>query len=96
MKNLKKELNYLKNTPSAALGSVRLHLKDYKTDPATYEKILEVFKKLISLYHDAAKKVKPELSEKFINEKVLIQGAVDLCFIEDNQLVIIYAFLYNH
>lgn len=41
-----KELNYLKNTPSAALGSVRLHLKDYKTDPATYEKILEVFKKL--------------------------------------------------
>lgn len=41
-----KELSYLKNTPSAALGSVRLHLKDYKTDPATYEKILEVFKKL--------------------------------------------------
>ncbi len=40
------ELNYLKNTPSAALGSVRFHLKDYKTDPTTYEKIYEVFKKL--------------------------------------------------
>ncbi|MBQ8292551.1 MAG: 6-phosphofructokinase [Bacilli bacterium] len=40
------ELGYLKNTPSAALGSVRFHLKDYKTDPATYEKIYEVFKKL--------------------------------------------------
>ncbi len=40
------ELSYLKNTPSAALGSVRLHLKDYTSDPATYEKIHEVFKKL--------------------------------------------------
>lgn len=41
-----KELSYLKNTPSAALGSVRLHLKDYQKDPTPYEKILEVFKKL--------------------------------------------------
>ena len=41
-----KELQYLKNTPSAALGSVRLHLKDHTVDPTPYEKILEVFKKL--------------------------------------------------
>lgn len=41
-----KELAYLKNTPSAALGSVRLHLKDYKVDPTPYAKIYEVFKKL--------------------------------------------------
>ena len=41
-----KELAYLKNTPSAALGSVRLHLKDYTVDPTPYEKIHEVFKKL--------------------------------------------------
>lgn len=40
------ELAYLKNTPSAALGSVRLHLKDYKEDSAPYKKIHEVFKKL--------------------------------------------------
>ena len=41
-----KELAYLKNTPSAALGSVRLHLKDYTVDPTPYEKIREVFIKL--------------------------------------------------
>ena len=41
-----KELQYLKNTPSAALGSVRLHLKEHTVDPEPYEKILEVFKKL--------------------------------------------------
>lgn len=41
-----KELAYLKNTPSAVLGSVRLHLKDYKVDPTPYEKIYEVFQKL--------------------------------------------------
>ena len=41
-----KELAYLKNTPSAALGSVRLHLKDYRVDPTPYEKIREVFEKL--------------------------------------------------
>lgn len=41
-----KELAYLKNTPSATLGSVRLHLKDYTVDPTPYEKIHEVFKKL--------------------------------------------------
>lgn len=40
------ELSYLKNTPSAALGSVRLHLKDYTIDPTTYEKIHKVFEKL--------------------------------------------------
>lgn len=40
------ELSYLKNTPSAALGSVRLHLKDHNVDPTPYEKIYEVFKKL--------------------------------------------------
>lgn len=40
------ELSYLKNTPSAALGSGRFHLKDFQSDPMTYEKIYEVFKKL--------------------------------------------------
>ncbi len=40
------ELKYLKNTPSAALGSGRYHLKDHKVDKTPYQKIYEVFKKL--------------------------------------------------
>ncbi len=41
-----KELSYLKNTPSAALGSGRYHIKDYSIDATPYNKIYEVFKKL--------------------------------------------------
>ena len=40
------ELAYLKNTPSAVLGSVRLHLNIHTIDPTPYEKIHEVFQKL--------------------------------------------------
>lgn len=40
-----KELEYLKNTPSSALGSVRYKLKDVKEDDTDYKRILEVFKK---------------------------------------------------
>lgn len=38
-------LNDIINTPSAYLGSVRFHLKDYPDDYDKYHKLLEVFKK---------------------------------------------------
>ena len=41
----KKELLYLKNTPSSALGSVRYKLKPLNVDDSDYQRILEVFKK---------------------------------------------------
>ena len=41
----KKELIYLKNTPSSALGSVRYKLKPLNVDDSDYQRILEVFKK---------------------------------------------------
>ena len=41
----KKELEYLKNTPSSALGSVRYKLKPLEVDDTDYKRILEVFKK---------------------------------------------------
>lgn len=40
-----KELEYLKNTPSSALGSVRYKLKPLSADETDYIRILEVFKK---------------------------------------------------
>ena len=40
-----KELLYLKNTPSSALGSVRYKLADAEQDETDYKRILEVFKK---------------------------------------------------
>ena len=40
-----KELEYLKNTPSSALGSVRYKLKDASVDDTDYKRLLEVFKK---------------------------------------------------
>lgn len=40
-----KEIDLLKNTPSAALGSVRFYLKPYKENDEVYQKILKVFKK---------------------------------------------------
>lgn len=40
-----KELEYLKNTPSSALGSVRYKLKPSHVDDTDYKRILEVFKK---------------------------------------------------
>ena len=40
-----KELEYLKNTPSSALGSVRYKLKPLHVDETDYKRILEVFKK---------------------------------------------------
>lgn len=39
------ELEALKHTPAAALGSCRRRLKAYKDDSETYEKMLEIFKK---------------------------------------------------
>ena len=39
------ELEYLKNTPSSALGSCRYKLKDPAVDDSDYRRILEVFKK---------------------------------------------------
>lgn len=39
------ELEYLKNTPSSALGSVRYKLKSVETDETDYIRLLEVFKK---------------------------------------------------
>lgn len=40
-----KELEFLKNTPSSALGSVRYKLKPVNVSDADYRRILEVFKK---------------------------------------------------
>lgn len=40
-----KELSYLLNTPSSALGSCRYKLKDSDVDDTDYKKILETFKK---------------------------------------------------
>ncbi|MDY0063724.1 MAG: 6-phosphofructokinase [Bacilli bacterium] len=40
-----KELEYLKNTPSSALGSVRYKLKPVNVDDTDYKRILEVFEK---------------------------------------------------
>ncbi len=40
-----KELEYLKNTPSSALGSVRYKLKPVEIDDTDYKKLVEVFKK---------------------------------------------------
>ncbi len=40
-----KELEYLKNTPSSALGSVRYKLKPVEVDDTDYKRLLEVFKK---------------------------------------------------
>lgn len=40
-----KELEYLKNTPSSALGSVRYKMKPVNVDDSDYKKILEIFKK---------------------------------------------------
>lgn len=40
-----KELEYLKNTPSSALGSVRYKLKPVNVDEKDYQKILEIFRK---------------------------------------------------
>lgn len=40
-----KELEYLKNTPSSALGSVRYKLKPLHVDDTDYKRILEVFQK---------------------------------------------------
>lgn len=37
----------------------------------------------------SANMINPLLDEKFKDEKVIIQGAVDVCFIEDNQIVIL-------
>ena len=39
------EIELLKYTPSAALGSVRLFLDDYKVNSDIHQKILNVFKK---------------------------------------------------
>ena len=39
-----KELLYLKNTPSSALGSVRYKLADAAEDETDYKRLLEVFK----------------------------------------------------
>jgi 6-phosphofructokinase 1 len=39
------ELNRLKYTPAAALGSIRYKLRHYKDDDTDYKKILDVFKK---------------------------------------------------
>ncbi|MCL2163742.1 MAG: 6-phosphofructokinase [Oscillospiraceae bacterium] len=39
------ELNYLRSTPSSALGSVRYKLKHYEDDESDYIKILDVFRK---------------------------------------------------
>ncbi len=40
-----KELEYMKYTPSSALGSCRYKLKDVKVDDSDYMRILEIFKK---------------------------------------------------
>src|SRR5690554_8093662 len=40
-----KELEYLKNTPSSALGTVRYKMKPVNIDDSDYKRILEVFKK---------------------------------------------------
>lgn len=40
-----KELEFLKNTPSSALGSVRYKLKPVEVDDTDYKRLLEVFKK---------------------------------------------------
>ena len=40
-----KELEFLKNTPSSELGSVRYKLKDADVDDTDYKRLLEVFKK---------------------------------------------------
>src|SRR5574344_2156149 len=42
----KKELSYLKTTPSAALGSVRFKMVDYKEDDTVYKAIKKVFEEL--------------------------------------------------
>ena len=39
------DIEELAHTPSAALGSCRLKLKDYKEDDSQYKKIIEVFRK---------------------------------------------------
>ena len=37
----------------------------------------------------AATKINPNLDKLYENEKVIIQGAVDICFVEDDGLVIL-------
>lgn len=44
-KESREEIELLKYTPSSALGSVRYKLKDFNTDSADYNRLLEVFKK---------------------------------------------------
>jgi 6-phosphofructokinase len=41
-----KELSYLKTTPSAALGSVRFKMKDFREDDTVYKQLKDIFEKL--------------------------------------------------
>ena len=37
----------------------------------------------------SAKKISPDLDSRFENEKVIVQGAVDICFVEDDGIVVL-------
>lgn len=37
----------------------------------------------------SAKKIAPHLSEEYDNEKIIVQGAVDICFLEDDGVVVL-------
>ena len=45
-----KDLDVLEQTPAAALGSCRKKMKPADQDPATYEKLFEIFKKYYIRY----------------------------------------------
>ena len=36
-----------------------------------------------------AQKIAPYLSDKFNDEKIIVQGAVDICFIENGEIVVL-------
>lgn len=59
----------------------------------------DVFKRILSairveremrfLTEVSAKKIAPELNDNYSDEKIIVQGAVDVCFIEDDGIVIL-------
>ena len=64
---------------------------------ATYRSALDrmkeyddfIFTSACGAYYMWIEKIDPEIDEAFREEKVILQGAVDLAFVEDGQLVIV-------